>query len=187
MLDGYMGSGKVIKRAIEKYGVNNFQKVILETFENSEAMYAREKEIVTEEFLSRDDVYNLRRGGLGGFEYINKTGKNLYGSNGQLGYGLENLEFGRNRIHTIEENLRLSKMMIKKYALGEITPGFLGKIHSEETKKIIGSKNSKSSMGEKNSQFGSKWIYSLEFKVSKKIKKEDPISIGWIEGRKIKF
>ena len=54
--DGYMGSGKVIKRAIEKHGINNFQKVILETFENSEAMYAREKEIVTEEFLSRDDV-----------------------------------------------------------------------------------------------------------------------------------
>ena len=65
MSDGYMGSGKVIKRAIEKHGIDNFQKVILETFENSEAMYACEKEIVTEEFLSRNDVYNLRRGEIG--------------------------------------------------------------------------------------------------------------------------
>lgn len=68
--DGYMGSGKVIRNAIAKYGIENFTKVILETFENAENMYAREKEVVTEEFLSRDDVYNLRRGGHGGFEYI---------------------------------------------------------------------------------------------------------------------
>ena len=75
--DGYMGSGKIIRRAIMKHGISNFSKVILETFENAKAMYAREKEVVTEEFLARDDVYNLRRGGHGGFEYINKNG--LYG------------------------------------------------------------------------------------------------------------
>ena len=41
--DGYMGSGKVINRAIEKYGIENFSKVILEQFEDPAAMYAREK------------------------------------------------------------------------------------------------------------------------------------------------
>ena len=60
MNDGYMGSGKVIRSAIEKYGIENFQKVILETFGDTKAMYAREKEVVTEEFLAREDVYNLR-------------------------------------------------------------------------------------------------------------------------------
>ena len=77
--DGYMGSGKVIQRAIKLYGAENFTKVILETFENAEAMYAREKEVVNEEFLEREDVYNLRRGGHGGFEYINKNGINYKG------------------------------------------------------------------------------------------------------------
>ena len=52
--DGYMGSGKIIRSAIAKHGIDNFTKVILEFFENAELMYAREKEIVTDEFLLRE-------------------------------------------------------------------------------------------------------------------------------------
>lgn len=69
--DGYMGSGKVIRSAIAKYGIENFTKDILEQFEDAAAMYAREKEVVTDEFLLREDTYNLRRGGTGGFDYLN--------------------------------------------------------------------------------------------------------------------
>jgi hypothetical protein len=74
--DGYMGSGKIIKRAIVKYGLDNFEKTVLETFASEEQMFLREKEFVNDEFLSRKDVYNLRRGGQGGFDYINKLGLN---------------------------------------------------------------------------------------------------------------
>ena len=38
-----MGSGKVIRSAITKHGIENFTKVVLESFENAEAMYARIK------------------------------------------------------------------------------------------------------------------------------------------------
>lgn len=72
--DGYMGSGKVIKHAIKTYGLDNFKKEILEFFENEELMYAKEKAIVTNEFLLREDTYNIRRGGTGGFDYINNNG-----------------------------------------------------------------------------------------------------------------
>jgi len=44
--------------------------------------------------------------------------------------------------------------------------------------------------GTKNSQFGTMWIYNLEEKLSKKIKKEDLPdyeNLGWLKGRKIKF
>ncbi len=72
--DGYMGSGKVIRSAIEKHGVENFEKEILEFFDDRTSMYDREKEVVNAEFLMREDTYNLRRGGTGGFDFINETG-----------------------------------------------------------------------------------------------------------------
>jgi len=74
--DGYMGSGKVILRAIKKHGIENFTKTILETFDNAETMFSKEREIVSDDFLVRPDVYNLRRGGSGGFDFINKVGLN---------------------------------------------------------------------------------------------------------------
>jgi hypothetical protein len=77
MDDGYMGSGTVINKAYEKYGKDMFVKTILEYFDSRDAMINREKEIVNEDFLARDDTYNVRRGGTGGFDYINKNGLNI--------------------------------------------------------------------------------------------------------------
>jgi hypothetical protein len=75
--DGYMGSGTVINKAYEKYGKDKFIKTILEYFDTREDMIDREKEIVTDDFLLREDTYNVRRGGTGGFDYINKNGLNI--------------------------------------------------------------------------------------------------------------
>lgn len=71
MRDKYMGSGKRILAAIAKYGVENFQKTILEVYSTAEEAYSAESQIVTEEFLSRDDTYNLNIGGYGGRFYMN--------------------------------------------------------------------------------------------------------------------
>lgn len=64
--DGYLGSGKAIRAAIQKYGKENFRKTILEITEDETQMYLREAEIVTELFVKRDDTYNLVPGGVGG-------------------------------------------------------------------------------------------------------------------------
>jgi hypothetical protein len=71
--DGYLGSGKILRQAVEKYGVESFTKTILEQFETFEDALKREQEIVTEEFLAREDVYNLKCGGLGGWDWIVKN------------------------------------------------------------------------------------------------------------------
>ena len=74
--DGYMGSGVHLRRAQEKYGIKNFEKEIIAIFDNRDEMFRLESEIVNEEFVSREDTYNLKVGGHGGFDYLNSTGLN---------------------------------------------------------------------------------------------------------------
>ena len=68
--DSYMGSGKILMQAIEKYGVKNFSKEILFVFDNEEDMNKKEQELV----VLSEETYNLCKGGNGGFGYINESG-----------------------------------------------------------------------------------------------------------------
>ena len=67
--DGYMGSGKLIKKAILKYGIENFNKDILSFFDCREDMYDFERI----EIERVKPEYNLAIGGRGGFAYINSN------------------------------------------------------------------------------------------------------------------
>ena len=62
-MDSYLGSGKVIRLAIKEYGRENFTKEILFEYDNIIDAYLKESEIVNEEFVKRDDTYNLVCGG----------------------------------------------------------------------------------------------------------------------------
>lgn len=64
--DGYMGSGKRIKAAIQKYGIDNFSKEILSYYPSLDEALIAEKETVTEDFCKRADTYNIAIGGCCG-------------------------------------------------------------------------------------------------------------------------
>lgn len=64
--DGYLGSGKLIIQAINKHGPSSFSREILYHCDSEEEMNAKELEIVNEEFISREDTYNMVIGGTGG-------------------------------------------------------------------------------------------------------------------------
>jgi group I intron endonuclease len=64
-LGNYWGSGKLIKRAIEKYGIENFERSIIEKCSNKDELNEREKYWIKE----KDTInkgYNLTDGGTGG-------------------------------------------------------------------------------------------------------------------------
>lgn len=68
--DNYMGSGVWIKRAIKKYGKNNFVKELLLVCESKKHMNLAEKILVVSD---KEISYNMKNGGNGGFDHINET------------------------------------------------------------------------------------------------------------------
>lgn len=66
--DGYMGSGKLLKLAIIKYGIKSFEKSILEFCEDRDKLNEREKFFISENIGG----YNIAKGGEGGFTVYNK-------------------------------------------------------------------------------------------------------------------
>lgn len=63
--DSYLGSGIFIKKAIKKYGAENFRKELLFVFNNKKDMINKEIEIVDDEFIKRPETYNMSKGGCG--------------------------------------------------------------------------------------------------------------------------
>lgn len=179
--DDYLGSGKYLKYAIEKYGAESFKKEILFVFDNPEEMFAKEAEIVTEEFLSEHNTYNLKKGGFGGFDHINKFGlNNNFGENCYGKIHAEKLksddEYRKNHI------LSWTTVVKECHKQGKIKyDNMTGKRHKEETKKSIGEKNSIQQAGSKNSQYGTMWITNGV--QNKKIKVQGEIPSNWRKGR----
>jgi len=185
-----MGSGKYLKRSIEKHGVENFEKQILFVFDNPEDMYAKEAEIVNEDFLSEENTYNLKIGGFGGFDYINSNPEIFLTENrlSSLMTRAEQTERWLTKYNSdeefrnrVKENLKLANKTSKK---NNPKGTFYGKSHKESTKKLMSEKaKERLSDPRKNSQYGTMWI--TNGKENKKIKRGDNIPQDYIAGRKI--
>ena len=160
--DEYIGSGIMLKRAIGKYGIENFKKENLFIFNSAELMFDKEAEIVDRVFLESENTYNIALGGRGSWDYANKSDR------------------------TAEwcKNLSISK--IKEYSIKKHP--WSGRKHKESSKKKIGKVTSVAQRGSGNSQYGKCWIYSEQEQISKSIKKEDASSFlnsGWNKGRRM--
>jgi hypothetical protein len=174
--DGYMGSGKILNHGIAKHGIENFTKVILEYFDTSEAMYTREKEVVNEEFLLREDVYNLRRGGTGGFDYINKN-RDFYE---------HNLKIAKNRDYQSDEYKKILSEGTKRGRAFGKKPNLFGRKPTLGTtgKKFNDVAKRKMSESAKESNKDMIWITNgIE---NSRIKSYNELPPGWKRGRTLK-
>ena len=177
--DTYLGSGKILKHAINKHGINNFTKEYLFIFDNEEDMNNKELELVSEEFIKEDTNYNLAPGGKGGFAYETIIKGSL------LGAAKVKELYSTCDIFRSKQNITLNaarEALDKKYPNGT----FYNKEHTTATKLKM-SKSNTHQKGSNNSQYGMMWIYSLEEKISKRINKNEVIPEGWYKGRKMKF
>jgi shikimate kinase len=173
--DGYLGSGKILRYSIKKYGVENHKIEKLEFFEDRKKLAENEREIVNETLLKNSMCMNLRLGGEGGGGIFNEQhSKNLKRG---ASIFLKN-QWKENYQKMCKQNSEKVKIAHKNGSLRY--DNMLGKHHSEEAKNNIGIANSISQKGVKNSQFGSKWI--TNGKQNKKIH-DKVLPGGWIFGR----
>ena len=113
-MDDYMGSGKHIKMAIEKHGIENFKKEIIAIFDNRKDALELEKEIVNKVFLKSREVYNIAEGGG---NFADRT-------------GIRHTEETKAKISRAKKNKPLSPEHCEK-----IRVSHLGHKHSPETKR----------------------------------------------------
>lgn len=181
--DGYMGSGLLIRRAIKKYGSENFEKEILHVFETEADMNEAEKNLVT----LGESSYNLCPGGQGGFGYINQNGLSVLN---QLTIEQETKRrksLSSSRKKNIEEGdpYWQSVQLLGINARKKLYPNgiWYGRKHSDETKKKM-SEIARQKTGHLNSQYGTCWMNNgVENKKVKKEKIDFYNNLGYTKGR----
>jgi hypothetical protein len=194
--DSYMGSGQLIKDAKKKYGIQNLTKEYLAIFDNPSEMFEMESTIVNEDFVNREDTYNLKVGGISnisneiydeiiegnkkGRQKANNIMKEKMGDDflsiiGKKGSKKAKISILKKRKEDPEFDKRIRENCGKS---------FKGKHHTEESKQKIGKANSFHQKGSRNSQYGMMWI--TDGSNNKKIKKDNDIPEGWRKGRVMK-
>lgn len=131
--DDYLGSGKLLKKAIKKYGKEHFKKEILFVFDTEHEMNLKEIELLTPEYCSLDTNYNIALGGQGGCIALYKENPNY---------------------QTIIDKLSATQTKASaaiservKQLHKERKVGMYGKKHSEETKKRMSDANPRKGKG----------------------------------------
>lgn len=148
--DGYLGSGNLLKKAIGKYGSSNFIRRILHVVSSPEDMFKIEASIVTEEFVSRNDTYNLVPGGFGGFKVQDIT---IWKEKLKIARQGKTPTLGLK--HTEKTKQKISSAHKGRTPWNVGLPGtFKGKKHSLEAKRKNSEAHKGMFAGEKNPMYG---------------------------------
>ena len=180
--DNYLGSGKLIQAAIKKYGVENFKREYIKVCSSYEEMANLEAKIVNEDFVKRNDTYNMKTGGTGSWYHVNSNKEEKAKSSSQGGQTRSRRDDNPFKDPEWQKNFNSmnNPEIVKKIGAKANTPEAIAK--KKETWKITGR-----GKGSKNSQFGTCWVTHSELG-NKKISKTDLdkfLSLGYTKGRKI--
>lgn len=128
----YLGSGKILKDAISKYGRESFNREILEHCNTKDEVNQREVYWIDK----LKPYYNISNGGTGG---------DLFTENPNKEQIRKNYSMAKKGVKKSEEHKQKIREALKKYwkeNKGKDTRKSWGHKHTEETKKIISEKSS---------------------------------------------
>jgi len=145
IVDNYMGSGILLHKAYDKYGIENFEKTILlignftkEEINELEIKYIKEYKCIGKA------EYNIVANAFGGdtsktidYKKVGESIRQTY---------INNPEKGKRT----SERMKKNPILVPRY---DSNNGMFGKVHSEYTRKLL----SDSHKGEKNNQYGKHW------------------------------
>lgn len=146
----YYGSGVLIKKAVKKYGKENFTKEILEIFDNeNDALQAEIRYIKKFNALEDDNFYNLSTGGEGmeGMKMTEEIKKKMSESS----KGIKSSMYGKTHSQETKEKMSKSRK---------------GKLKSEEWRKKIseGQRGAKNHNSKRTSIMVDNTIYTKDTK-----------------------
>lgn len=176
--DAYLGSGKILRRSINKHGIENHSKEILEFLPDRNSLKNREKQLVNETNLSDPMCMNLKFGGEGGWPQHSKEVLS------ELGKRLNETRWKDPAEHAKQAKVG-SETFKRLHKDGKIkSPDWTGRSHRSETKEKIGEKSAVHQVGSGNSQYGTRWITNGT--QCKKLKISQALPVGWVYGKNIK-
>lgn len=192
--DGYLGSGKLLKRALKKYGEPAFLKNVCFIFDNPDEAFAKEFELI-QTYRLDPMCYNLRQGGSGGFDYINREGQVDYKNRAKQANvrirekRLTNPDFNSKWLADHSRKITAMQAKAKEPAVVErmklaVRKAWLGHTHSDDTKKRMRLAAQKR-IGQLNSQYATCWV--TDGNQVSKVKGDDLqtyLNQGWRRGRK---
>ena len=180
--DNYLGSGKILQRAIDKYGKQNFYREILDFSTTEEENCEKEKYYISLFDACHNDLfYNIHEGGSGGNTtkgYTPEQKQALSKKLSRIRSGENNAMYGIKRPKEYKEymsywasNVRDNSVYrTKEYRnnMSKLTSGkgngMYGKHHSEKSKRLMSLHSKEKIAGKKNGMHGKKGMNSINGK-----------------------
>lgn len=180
--DGYLGSGRRLRYAINKYGKKWFKREIIEFCKDRKELSEREKEIVNLNEIAKKHCINIKVGGEGGWTLEQRRNAQIKSTKKQRWLRENNKEWKER----VSKNMSVAfKNGYKNGTRMPNMPNWAGKKHKEETKRKISKANSISQKGERNSQYGIKRFGINKDGIIKRVKEgelEEYLKLGWKRG-----
>lgn len=181
--DEYFGSGKLITRAIKKYGKELHSKEILEFLPSRQELKLRERELVNEEIMNDPLCMNLQLGGGGGFSSAEHREKFIGSHRTAKLRGTEqaSLMSAKAARSTWDRHYEKMAAIAKVNAVQACVKAASPEVN-EKRKATFAERGHM--QGEKNSQFGTCWVTNGTPVKIKKEELDEYLTNGYRRGRK---